>query len=421
MLVTGELMKKLILSLTFLAGALCAAAQEKAVRPSLEYDVDFETRFDNREFDAGGKAYCSSMTIFGARLTPMVGLGLEETASGATHRLMAGIDVQKDFGASPVSSLVKGGLAGKARYADGLEAESPYRLNNLALFRDIVLFYDYRRQVRNVGLGITAGIFPRRMTGGEYGEYMFSDSLRFYDPNLEGLLFTFQRPKAYFEVGCDWVGKAGFARRERFMVFTAGYSDLKDWVRVGYAGYMLHYAGSEVVRGVVDNIMVNPYAKFDFGGMAHLQELSVKLGWIQTLQQDRKETTGYIFPCAGELTVGVRNWNVGVRNTLTVGTNLMPYWHDRDNAGVQFGYDLYMGDPFYQITPGSPLTIDSEGVERYDARRGIYDKIDLFYEPDLGDYLKLKVQARFHFTAGGYQGCQQMIGLSFNLSKLMNR
>ena len=38
------------------------------------YDLDYETRFDNREFFRS--AFTRSMTIFGARLTPSVGVSL---------------------------------------------------------------------------------------------------------------------------------------------------------------------------------------------------------------------------------------------------------------------------------------------------------------------------------------------------------
>lgn len=70
------------------------------------YDVDFEMRFDNREYYRS--AFSPSMTIFGARLTPSVGLDIYQDR-GMSHRLMMGIDVSKDFGASPVSKLLSGG------------------------------------------------------------------------------------------------------------------------------------------------------------------------------------------------------------------------------------------------------------------------------------------------------------------------
>ena len=64
------------------------------------YDVDFEMNFDNREYYKS--AFSESMTIFGARLTPSVGLEAVQS-DGTSHRVMIGADIMKDFGAPPPS------------------------------------------------------------------------------------------------------------------------------------------------------------------------------------------------------------------------------------------------------------------------------------------------------------------------------
>ena len=174
--------------------AVAADAQKKDVK--FAYDVDFEMNFDNREFYRS--AFTNSMTIFGARLTPSV--GLEHVGKdGSHHRLMVGIDVMKDFGASPISELLAGGKTD----------ETALRQNNLNLFREITLYYRLQKQLRNMEMTIYAGIFPRKNMEGRYSQAFFSDSLKFYDNNLEGLLLKFRRPKAYFELGCDWMGQYG--------------------------------------------------------------------------------------------------------------------------------------------------------------------------------------------------------------------
>ena len=94
------------------------------------YDVDFEMNFDNREFYESN--FTSSMTIFGARLTPSVGLALSEE-NGASHKLMLGIDVMKDFGSEAVSNL----------------------------FQEMSLYYNFEKQIGETKMGIYAGIFPR--------------------------------------------------------------------------------------------------------------------------------------------------------------------------------------------------------------------------------------------------------------------
>ena len=69
------------------------AAPDDAGKVRFAYDADFEMNFDNREFDHSH--ILPSMTIFGARLTPAIGMTYRQK-NGARHRLMAGIDIMKD-------------------------------------------------------------------------------------------------------------------------------------------------------------------------------------------------------------------------------------------------------------------------------------------------------------------------------------
>ena len=108
---------------------------KSGARPRFVYDVDFEFRFDNREYDRS--SYSPSMTILGARLTPSVGMGIR---AAGEHRLMLGIDIMKDFGASPVraeASLPQGADPEAALPA----GETSPSLSNWDLFREIIFYY----------------------------------------------------------------------------------------------------------------------------------------------------------------------------------------------------------------------------------------------------------------------------------------
>ena len=74
--------------------------QPKEKRVKFIYDAYFDYKFDNREFDSGKEQFTESMTLYGARLTPSVGLQVRQNAN-VRHKLMAGIDVMKDFGRKP--------------------------------------------------------------------------------------------------------------------------------------------------------------------------------------------------------------------------------------------------------------------------------------------------------------------------------
>ncbi len=87
--------RTLIIAILLLAASTLWAADSLKVVKFI-WDVDFEMRFDNREYE--GSDLEESMTIFGARLTPQIGLQLASKAeNSATHRLMFGADVMKDF------------------------------------------------------------------------------------------------------------------------------------------------------------------------------------------------------------------------------------------------------------------------------------------------------------------------------------
>lgn len=382
-----ESMRKVLVVFIFLSSTFLAAASDSS-KPRFVYDVDLEMNFDNREYYKS--RFSSSMTIFGARLTPSVGLALKDNHD-ASHRLMLGVDVMKDFGASPVSELIAGGQT----------EETSLKQNNLGLFREIVMYYKLEKQFGKTKMDLYAGIFPRLSMEGSYSQAFFSDSLKFYDNNLEGLLLKFRRPVAHFELGCDWMGQYGVARREKFMIFTAGEGKVLPFMSLGYAGYMLHYANSRMAQGLVDNILVNPYMRFDFGEMTRMQELSLRLGWLQAMQRDREYAGVFVFPCGVEFDQEIRKWNVGISNRMFFGHDMMPYYNNFDNVGLKYGTSVYFGDPFYRIH------------DRGGSGPGLYDRLEVYYEPVISRYLSLRVSALFHFHNTGYSGCQQVVSLRF--------
>ena len=316
----------LLRSITLIAMLLMtfrvSAGQAEDDKVRFTYDVDYEMNFDNREFDRS--RFSKAMTIFGARLTPSVGLTLAQPELKINHKLMVGIDVMKDFGASPLSPALS-------------PEESSASLSNTALFREMTMYYMLDKKTSDGSFEMYAGIFPRKMTGGNYSDAFFSDSLKFYDNNLEGLLLKFHRPESYWEIGCDWMGKPGYARKEKFMIFSAGESHITPFFEVGYAAYMYHFAGSQKARGVVDNILLNPYLKFDFGKQMDMQEFSLRFGWLQAMQHDRVFVGHYVFPCGGEFDLNMRKWNVGIQNRMFYGTDMMPYYNSKDAGDNERG------------------------------------------------------------------------------------
>ena len=362
------------------AAAVQVSGQTRRETVRFEYDLDFEMNFDNREFYKSD--FSESMTIFGAILTPSFGIGVNQ-GKGLTHRLMAGIDIMKDFGDS---------LAPKD------------------LLREVTIYYNMEKTFRRSEFTMYAGIFPRKTIEGRWGEAFFSDSLTFYDNNLEGLLLKLRRPKAYFELGADWMGITGEYRRERFMIFSSGQGRVLPYTHLGYSAYVYHYAGSRKVRGVVDNMLLNPYLTIDLSRLLGIQDFNITAGWIQALQNDRKNIGTYTFPGGGELDIEVRNWNVGVRNRLYIGHDLMPLYNKLDAGGFKYGNEnLYLGDPFYRVN------------DRGEHKVGSYDRLEIFYAPKVGNCVSISIKAVLHFNELKYSGFQQMVGVKFNIQEMINR
>ena len=404
-------------------GMPCAAGSEEDVPEAGEtetrgglkvrfaYDVNFEMNFDNRENTSD---LSPSMTVFGARLTPEIGIGVTQ-GNGTRHRVMLGVDIMKDFGRGPDASP-DGVVPGNKGYA------------NADLFREMTMYYRMDRRMGKTDFSLTAGIFPKRFSmSREYSPAFISDSLKFYDNNYEGLLLSFSRPKSCYEVGCDWMGMFGRYERERFMLFSHGRSQILSWLSLGYTAYMYHYACSSTVDGVVDNILLNPWICLDAAPVVPLQQLSLTVGWLQGAQQDRLNVGEYVFPFGAEFTFDVRKWNVGLRNRLFVGRDMMPYYDSRDAGGYKYGNSLYWGDPFYRLFSGNDSRFAGAGssddaMPLYDRSRsiGIYNRLEAYYEPRIADFLYLKVGLVAHFLETGYAGFHQQVSLIFNLQELLS-
>lgn len=351
-----------------LAVAACGAARAQ----TFEWGLGFDYRFDNREYkDIANVA--ESRTLFGVRVTPQVGLGW-----GKGHTFMAGVDFTANFGEKSF-------------------AQDP----------TLLLYYNYRYK----NFSVTAGALPRSKMIGEYASVFFSDSVRFFDPSIEGLLLQYVAPRGYVEIGADWNSMYSADRREKFMLFSAGRIQ-RGIVYAGYNLNMYHHAGTYTVKGVVDNILAYPYVGLDLGGgKLWFERFTLQAGFIQAWQNDRLYVGEYVRPHGAQIEARVEKWKVGIYNTLYLGDNLMPYWfpgdetpkRPEDGAPTRPGYgpDLYNGESFYTM-----------GGKR------IYNRLEIYWEPLRRKDMHLKIASVHHYN-GRKWGWQQVITFSININKDM--
>ena len=356
-------MKKLLTTAVLLLSVAYATAQQL----KFERNASFEYYFDNREWSSKGEDFTKSMTLHRAYFTPQVGLSYRQDDI-FTHRLMVGAEFRHDMGEQSWKDV----------------------------FDEALAYYQLEMNARKGKLDFIAGIFPRDSVEGEYPEVIFADSFKKWDCLAEGVLLKWTGGKFYSEIACDWMGKAGYDRRERFQIFTYGRWNASDCLSLGWTASFYHYAGSDLAPGVVDNHLFNPWVMIQLppGKKGGWQELSLKAGLMAAYQRDRLFSEDVIKPFGGEIQLKARRWNILFNNTTYFGDDQMPLFGEQDAAGNPYGHNLYFGLPFY---------------------RGFYNRSEILWTPRISSFLHLEAGARFHFGKDGWLGWQQVLSICFDL------
>lgn len=346
-------MYKRLLILLLLTVSLVTSAQE------FYGSVDFDFQFDNREFLKLNNDP-PSQTLFGASISPCIGYRWD-----AHHSINGGFNLFKDFGTNATDSRI-----------------TPY------------LYYNYV----NKGITIDAGIIPRERLLGNYNSMFFSDSIRLYDVEVEGLIFHYIRGNLMIETVLDWTGKGKKEYREKFMFFGSAIYR-KNSFRGGINFNAFHYAASENVRGVVDQYMFYPHVGYQLSNYLYLDKIEIEVGWFQSLQREREQINRFIAPGGALLDLKISKYRFGINNTLYIGSDLMPYYNYLDQGGNKFGNNLYIGERFYG------------------SHNGVYDRLEFFWKPRIHSHIDLNFSFILHFSDGAV-GTQQMISLKIDIDNI---
>lgn len=136
--------------------------------------------FDNREYF---NPFVDGQTIFGSRIFGSAGLAINDN-----NRFAFGADYLYEFGS-------KG------------EGRDP----------DIILYY----QGRYRDLDFRIGAFPR-YEGMALPLALFSDTIHYYRPNIEGMMLDYQGSAFRHNAWIDWTGRQTLTRKEAFMLGFSG-------------------------------------------------------------------------------------------------------------------------------------------------------------------------------------------------------
>ena len=349
---TCEMVRKVIISVVALLLSLSALAQSER----LYLDTDFNFDFDNTEYSGSGLG--ESETLFGVSLAPALRYEWSEK-----HSLGVGVNMQKWFGST--------------RFLDDI---------------DLIAYY----QFRNEKYGALAGLFRREELMGRYSEAFFSNAWLADNRLVQGLALQYHDKIGFAELVADWNGMYSAQTREQFRILFSGEGRFAKIMYAGASAQLHHYANrADFSHNVVDDILINPYIGVNFNAFF---DFDIRLGYLQSLQQDRLTGGGWQTPMGGELYLRLSRWGVFISNNLYVGKNLQPLYNLVGKEGTPYGADLYAGDPFYR----------TENI--------IYNRTGIGYERNFWKE-RIKVKAEFVLKTDGERLYnQQIISLAVNLS-----
>ncbi|MET3978877.1 hypothetical protein ABIB62_001446 [Mucilaginibacter sp. UYP25] len=228
---------------TLLAGA--AKAQ------NVDFHLNGMSFFDNREYK---DFVARSRTYSGVRIAADVGFNID-----SNNHFIFGANALHEFGGNPFF----------------------VRVNPIA-------YYSYTGK----NWLFNAGAFSREGLLTDYPRSMLNDTLRYFRPNIEGLLTRFKSKHVTETVWIDWVSRQTNTDREQFLFgFSGKYQpSLKSPFYIAHYFFLLHDAGATVLLPN-DHIQDNGAAQVKLGvDLSHrtfLDSLSIEAGGMMSLERTR--------------------------------------------------------------------------------------------------------------------------------------
>lgn len=270
---------------------------------SLEWAVDYNTVFDNREGDNKIEA---TKTHFHTQLAPELGVSF----MGGEHSIMGGA-----VWTQPV----------------GCEWEG-HRISP-------TVYYRYKGERWTAAFGM----FPRYLMHGKLPNYIWSDSLNYSQHNLRGALVSYSGRNGYFEGIVDWRALQSETRREAFNIIVQGqWQRPQTLMMAGATAMMNHFALTAHPtpdQHIVDNFIYNPWVGLDLTAKTGLDSLAVRAGVLGCITRNRAESS-WRTPAGAWVDITLRWKRFEWDNTFYAGRAIYPFY-------AMFGSLLDQGEPYY--------------------------------------------------------------------------
>lgn len=321
---------------------LCSLNSQAQV---LEWNVNFFAFADNREYSASDR---ESPTFMGLQLAPEVGLLMD-----STHRLRLGMNMLKEFGTNEFSKI------------------------------EPTVYYHYDRP----SIDFYIGVVPRAGLTDHFSNALLSDTLLYYRPNLQGMLFRYTKETVFQQVWIDWRSKQSDDQREQFIVGLSG-KVTKGLFSLEHEAILWHNALPKVNNAdfhVEDNAALKLQIGLDLSSKTLLDSLAFRAGGLFSFDRNRAND----------------QW--------------------RTPRGVMIEADLayrafYLKNTFYA---GEPQII-ALGDDFFSEDR--YNRLDLGWMPFRGNRLTASLAVSLHFTPGAIDNQQTLtlrypIGANYKLQR----
>ncbi|MBK0380511.1 hypothetical protein [Mucilaginibacter segetis] len=310
-----------------------------------DVDVHFNGSvfFDNREY----KEFINrSHTYSGTRLALDVGLNLD-----SLNHFIVGVNALHEFGGNPFFK----------------------RVNPVAYYS-----FTGKQWLFN------AGEFPREGLLTNYPRALLNDTLRYFRPNIEGLLTTFHNQHVSETVWIDWVSRQTNVDREQFLFgFSGKYQPvLNGPFYLAHYFFLLHDAGPAIPvpdDHIQDNGAAQVKLGLNFSHKTFLDSLNFEAGGMLSLERVRG-VDGFQKPKGF-----VANAYLSYKRFA-----LFDEFYKGD------GHHITFGDAYYE--------------------KKTYNRLDIIYTPFLYKGLRGQFVLSLHQTPG-YSSNQEAFRLSYDIGR----
>jgi len=246
---------------------------------------------------------------------------------------------------------------------------------------DPVFYYQYK----STNWQFNAGEFPREGLV-DFPRAMFNDSLRYFRPNIQGLLASYQNAHGNETFFIDWLSRQTVTDREQFIFAASGkYLPKKDGIfYIKHYFFMMHDAGAEVLLPG-DHINDNGAAQVRLGlDFTHKQykfdSLAVEAGGMMSLERSRG-LDGFQTPKGFVGSIYISKHRIAL--------------YDEVYAGQ--GSNIVYGDSYYS--------------EKF------YNRLDVIYTPFLFKNVKGQFVFSFHQTPQSTGSNQEVFRVTYDLGR----